>query len=200
MLLLSLDGWLDKLLLQPVVLSLSLIQLAVAETNQAVKLCEAQELQACRCWFYSPPCPSLKGNTCMTAWMIKSCSEWVRTGGDERHYQCSSSQTWHSRGVQSFTKPGTTGFAESLILLNEESALNNRCSLLQGRREVKGGNLLFQGVWQPHILTPNLNHRHNPHEPTEMLQDLVIKALSRALKQLVFVVCKNRSKSAPLGS
>lgn len=44
MLLLSLISQLDKLMLQPVLLSLSFIQLVVAETNQAVELCGAQEL------------------------------------------------------------------------------------------------------------------------------------------------------------
>lgn len=135
-------------MLQPVLLSLSFIQLAVAETNQAAELCEAQELQACHCWFYSPPCPGLKGSTCMTAWMMKRCSESVRTRRDERHYQCSSCQTWPQRDVQSLTKPGTSSFTEGLILLNEESDLTNRGSLLQGRREVMGANLYcFLPTW-----------------------------------------------------
>lgn len=44
MLLLSLVSQLDKLLLQPDLLSWSFIQLVVAETNQAVEICGAQEL------------------------------------------------------------------------------------------------------------------------------------------------------------
>lgn len=164
MFLLSLGIWLDKL-----PLSLSFIQLAVAETNQAVQLCEAQELQACHCWFYSPLCPGLRGSTCMTAWMIKFCSESVRTGRHERHYQCSSCQTWRNQSEQSVTKPGTSGFTESLILLNEKSDLRNKCSLLQddwgdGRESVG-----FLATVDSHTQQPT-------HTPTEMLSDLVIKA------------------------
>lgn len=45
-------------------------------------------------------------------------------------------------------------YRESLILLNEESALKNRCSVVRRRREVTGVNLYC--LWQQQILKPDV--------------------------------------------
>lgn len=124
-------------------------------------------LQACRCWFYS--LPGLKGGACMTAWMIKSHSESVWPGRDEHHYQRSSCQTWHSLGQLSFIKPDHSGFTESLIWFNQELEWE-QVPFGAGRR----GDASLSWFWQQ-ILSDT---------PTEMSQDLVIKALSRVLQWL----------------
>lgn len=68
--LLSLDNRLDKLRLEPFLLSFT--QLAAAETNHAVERCKAQELQACHCWFYSSLHAQIEmAAHALTAWTIK---------------------------------------------------------------------------------------------------------------------------------
>lgn len=119
--------------------------------------------------FIIHPALCLNGSTCMAAWMIESCSESVWTSRHERHYQCSSCRSWHSRGVQSVEEPGTSGSTESLIFLNK--SWKNRCSLLADRREVKGVNLLFQGN-TPSLISQTRPTRLQKCYETELLKGL----------------------------